>query len=174
MDKWFNAQVKRGDVQRLFFEYKVLSNSKQDLCSLVELRSSTTKWHAVRLFAATKMYSPILGDNIHGSRVQNIMGKWMRVNPFLDSVSRPPELDENLLKQLELSAFMQLIIPAHIHLRRFELTWYFGRKKDLIIEAPLSPEFSWTINTLGFELPVETNCNSDEEKEEELQLVQNC
>ncbi|XP_043463898.1 mitochondrial RNA pseudouridine synthase Rpusd4-like [Leptopilina heterotoma] len=165
--EWNNAQVERKEVRLLNFEHELISNSKMDLSSLIKLKASTKKWHAIRLFAATQLHSPVLGDNNHGSRIQNIMGTWMTVNPFLETVSKPPTLDPQLLKSLNLSQAMQPIIPVHIHLREVELLHFLGRKKHLVIQAPLFPEFAWTIETLGLKLPVETNSDSDDVREEE-------
>ncbi|XP_051175863.1 ribosomal large subunit pseudouridine synthase C-like isoform X2 [Leptopilina boulardi] len=173
VDTWSKMDIKRQDVKMIDIEHKLLSNSKMNLSSLIEMKVTTRKYHAIRLFAATKLHSPVLGDNNHGSRIQNIMGTWMTVNPFLDSVSQPPILNEKLLKALNLSELMQNIIPVHIHLRQVELLHYLKRGKSLNIQAPLFPEFSWTFDTLGFELSNETESNN-EVNEEERQFVQNC
>ena len=150
-------EEKRNEAKVLNVEYNVLSNSIDNLSSLIEIKSSTTKWHAIRLFAATNLLSPILGDRIHASRIQNIMGTWMKVNPFVAAVDRPPRMNQKLLTLLNLSPEMQDIIPVHIHLKQIELTWYLGKDKDLVIDAPLTPAFSWTCEALDFELPKESN-----------------
>lgn len=167
-------QEKRGDIKVLNVEYNVLSNSIDNLSALIEIKSSTTKWHAIRLFAATNLLSPILGDRIHAQRIQNIMGTLMKVNPFVTAVDKPPRINQKLFTHLNLSTEMQDIIPVHIHLKRIELSWYFGKNEDLMIEAPLTPEFSWTCQALNFELPRESNYSVENvsTKGQEQQSVQ--
>ena len=156
-NRWSNLEMKRQDVKLLNIEYKVLSNSTNNLSALIEIKSSTTKWHAIRLFAATKLHSPILGDRIHGSRMQNIMGTFMTVNPFVAAVDKSPRINQKLLDLLNLSSATQDIIPVHIHLRKQELPWYYGHRQDLTIEAPLTPEFAWTCEALDLKLPATNN-----------------
>ncbi|XP_076635911.1 pseudouridylate synthase RPUSD4, mitochondrial [Colletes latitarsis] len=147
---WFKNAMKRGDVKILNVKFKVLSNSTLNLSSLVEIKSSTTKYHAVRLFAATFLYCPILGDNIYGSRVQKVGNTYVNVNPFLKYTDFPPKLDKELLQLLKVDAHRQPIIPAHIHLRSMVLPSFLGKGQDLTIEAPLIPPFDWTCKQLEF------------------------
>lgn len=125
----------------------MLSNSTFNLCSLVELKSSTHAKNAIRLFAATYLYSPILGDNIYASRIQKIGNTYVRVDPFL-SCPGLPKLDMKLLRLLNVRVKQQEIIPAHIHLKSVVLPSFFG--KTLTIEAPLMPPFDWTCKQLDF------------------------
>lgn len=123
----------------------MLSNSTLNLCSLIELKSSTHSKNAIRVYATTYLYSPVLGDNIYASRIQKIGNTYIRVDPFL---SKPEllKLDIRLLRLLNVRQSQQEIIPAHIHLKSVVLQQFFG--ETLTIEAPLMPPFDWTCKQL--------------------------
>lgn len=144
---WSNNEKKQRKIKLLKTEYKVLSNSILNLCSLIELKSSTHAKHAIRLFAATHLYSPVLGDNIYASRIQKIGNTYVRADPFL-SCPGLPKLDTRLLRLLNVRHSQQEIIPAHIHLKSVVLPQFFG--ETLTIESPLMPHFDWTCKQLDF------------------------
>lgn len=144
---WSHNEKKYRKIKLLKTEYKVLSNSTHNLCSLIELKSSTHAKSAIRLFAATYLYSPVLGDNIYASRIQKIGNTYVKVDPFL-SCPGLPKLDIRLLRLLNVRHSQQEIIPAHIHLKSAVLPKFFG--ETLTIEAPLMPHFDWTCKQLDF------------------------
>ncbi|KYN08111.1 PREDICTED: RNA pseudouridylate synthase domain-containing protein 4-like [Cyphomyrmex costatus] len=167
LTQWSNNSWKRDEVKIMNVDYKVISNSTHNLSSLIEIVSSSRKWHSVRLFTSTMLYSPILGDNIHGSRVQEVMGTWLKIDPFADSSWDLPKLNRQLLDLLDIKPSQQEIVPVHIHLRSVHLI--FGKEqKDLIIEAPLIHPFDWTCKQLQFKIPGEIRNSVNEENEEEL------
>lgn len=115
------------------------------------------------------LYSPILGDNYHGSRVQEVMGTWIRVNPFAESCWNLPKLNKELLELLNVTQSQQEIIPAHTHLRSISLRSFGKEKKDIVLEAPLTHPFDWTCKQLVFKnIPDEANYESAENKVEEM------
>jgi len=158
--------IKKDEAKIMNINYKVISNSTHNLSSLIEIVSSLKKWHSVRLFASTMLYSPILGDNIHGSRVQKIMGTWLKIDPFADSNYNLPKINQELLKLLNIKPSQQEIIPVHLHLKSIHLI--DKKKKDLIIEAPLMDPFDWTCKQLKFKIPDEIRNSNNEDNEEEL------
>lgn len=166
--KWSRQAEKEQRVKVLNIEFKVLSNSTLNLSSMLEIKTSTTKWHAIRLFAATVLYSPILGDNYHASRIQNTMGTWLPVNPFLPSTERPPQLNKELMKMLYIIPATQEIIPVHLHLRSIYLPSLFKKNQDLTFEASLLPPFTWTCEQLKFK---EINQQSVDEENLPIQLT---
>ncbi|XP_076667893.1 mitochondrial mRNA pseudouridine synthase Rpusd3 [Andrena cerasifolii] len=147
---WYNNAIKRGEMKILNVEFNVLSNSTLNLCSLVQIRSSTQKWHALRLFASTFLYSPILGDNLYASRIQKVGQAYVQVDPFQESTKLPAKLDKQIIDLLNVRSVQQHIIPVHIHLRSVALPSFLGKGKDLIVEAPLIPPFDWTCKQLEF------------------------
>lgn len=164
LTQWSNNAVKRNEVKILNVDHKVLFNSTHNLSSLIEVKASTRKWNSLRLFASTMLYSPILGDNIHGSRVQQIMGTWLKVDPFAESCWDMPKINPQLLNLLNLTPNQQEIIPVHTHLKNIHLI--FGKeKKDIIIEAPLPDWFNWTCKQLMFKIPDEARNVADNEEE---------
>ncbi|XP_003707989.1 pseudouridylate synthase RPUSD4, mitochondrial [Megachile rotundata] len=146
---WSKNDEKLNRIKLLNTEFKILSNSILDLCSLVEITSSTKRWHAIRLYASTYLYSPILGDNVCGSRVKKVGNTHVKVDPFLETANAPPKLNKRLLQLLAVSEERQIIIPAHIHLKKVVLPNFYG--KDVTIEAPLPPSFHWTCKQLDLQ-----------------------
>ncbi|XP_076279676.1 pseudouridylate synthase RPUSD4, mitochondrial isoform X2 [Lasioglossum baleicum] len=145
---WSKNSWKQGDVKILNFEYKVLTYSTSNLCSLIEIRASSNKQHAIRLFAATFLYAPILGDNLNGSRIQKVGNTYVQVDPFLEFTKLPPVLNKTIYRLLDVQTNQQHIIPAHIHLKSIDLPSFIGNGKDLKIEAPLMPPLDWTCRQL--------------------------
>ncbi|KAL2738702.1 mitochondrial RNA pseudouridine synthase Rpusd4-like [Vespula squamosa] len=148
-EKWSRNAEKRRKLKVLNIEFKIISNSTNNLSSFIEIKSSTTKWHALRLFASTRLYSPILGDNLYGSRIQNVAGKWLlSVCSFPEGNNNTTQMNSELLKILQLTKTKQELIPCHIHARSVILPKFKG--KCLTLEAPLISPFDWTCKQLKF------------------------
>lgn len=147
-DKWSSNEAKQHKIKLFNVNFKLISNSTNNLSSLIEIKSSTLKWHALRLYAATRLFAPILGDNLHCNRIQKIAGTWLLVNPFVRFVNSEIPTKE-LLELLELTRNKRELIPCHIHARRILLMKFAG-KEDLMLEAPLIPPFNWTCKQLCF------------------------
>lgn len=152
LTQWSKNAVKRNDVKIMNIEFKILTNSTHNLSSLIEIVSSARLWNGIRLFASTMLYSPILGDNIHGSRIQEMMGTWVKVDPFANSCWNLPKINRELLDLLQVTPSQQEIIPAHLHMRGVHLI-FGNEKKDIVIEAPLRDPFDWTCKQLKFKIP---------------------
>lgn len=148
LDKWSTNDAKRHKIKLLNVSFKLISNSTNNLSSLIEIQSSTVKWHALRLYSATRLYAPILGDNLYSNRIQKIAGHWILVNPFLKSINIPNPSQE-LLELLQLTPAKTELIPCHIHARQI-LLLNFADKENLTLEAPLIPPFDWTCKQLCF------------------------
>ncbi|XP_046835543.1 mitochondrial RNA pseudouridine synthase Rpusd4-like [Vespa crabro] len=147
-EKWSKKAEKRREIKVLNIEFKIISNSTNNLSSLIEMKASTIKWHALRLFASTRLYTPILGDNIYGSRIQNIAGKWLLVSPFAKTNNNLAEVNPKLLEILYLTKAKRELIPCHVHARSVILPKFKG--ESLTIEAPLTLPFDWTCRQLKF------------------------
>lgn len=174
MTKWSKNAEKREDVKLMNVNYKLLSNSTCNLSSLIEIESSAKIWQSVRLFASVMLYSPILGDNYHGSRVREIMGTWMKVNPFAESCLNMPTINRQLLELLKLTPRQQEIIPVHLHLRSVHLASFGKDKKDIVLEAPLTYPFDWTCKQLMFKnIPCEDNhsVSTKDKVEKKISLI---
>ncbi|XP_015112840.1 mitochondrial mRNA pseudouridine synthase RPUSD3 [Diachasma alloeum] len=165
IDKWSKNARDRGDIKILNVQYKVLSHGTHNLASLVEIKSSTRQWHAVRLFAATVLLAPILGDRIYGSRVQHIMGKKILVNPGVDAAHMPPKLNPDLLTILKIGKGKDSMIPVHTHHREIYLPSFLQKTNTVVITAPLQPEFLWTCRQCEFNENVFENVKSDDVSE---------
>nr|XP_050864078.1 pseudouridylate synthase RPUSD4, mitochondrial-like [Vespula vulgaris] len=145
-EKWSRNAEKRREIKVLNIEFEIISNSTNNLSSFIEIKSSTTKWHALRLFASTRLYTPILGDNLYGSRIQNIAGRW--VLSFPEANNDAPQMNSELLKILHLTKAKQELIPCHVHARSVILPKFKGTY--LKLEAPLTSPFDWTCKQLKF------------------------
>lgn len=133
-------------VRKLNVKFEVLSKSIFDLCSLVQIIPNTVKNHAIRLYASTYLYTPILGDNLFASRIQKVGNTYIKLNPFFSCTNRNQNLDERIYKLLNISPSQENLIPTHIHLKTVVLRKFFG--KTVTIEAPLVPSFAWTCKQL--------------------------
>lgn len=142
---------KKNNVKVLNVSFKLLSTCKTNLSSLVEIRSTTNKNHAVRLFASTFLYSPVLGDNLFGSRVKKVGNTNVKVNPFLETSQLPQKLNKQLYMLLNLKKSQQEIIPVHIHFRSLTLLSYLKNKETLTINAPVIPPFDWAYDKFQFQ-----------------------
>lgn len=65
------------------------------------------------------------------------------------------KLPQNLQAALSIKPGQEVIIPAHLHLRRLILPHYLGKDNDFIIEAPLPSTFQWTCESLDL-LPADS------------------
>lgn len=93
--------------------------------------------------------SPILGDNMFGSRVKKLKRILVTVNPFSDAANAPPKLPKDILECLELREGQELVIPNQVHLYEQQLLKFYGAKGDFTINALPPPSFSWTCLKLG-------------------------
>ncbi|KAG7196349.1 hypothetical protein KM043_001330, partial [Ampulex compressa] len=149
LKNWGKNQLKRNEVKILNVEYKVLSNSTLNLSSLIEIKSSTQKWHAIRMFTTLMLYAPVLGDNYYASEIIKILGTPVRAK--LNIIEKPlPKVNSELLQMLKLTKDKVEIIPAHIHLKEICLPCFHGPKNDLRIEAPIPSYYNWTCEQLKF------------------------
>jgi hypothetical protein len=95
----------------------------------------------------------VLGDNVHGSRV-NFKGTQAKtVSPFSHTAQLPQEIPHELLAELGLTRGQRALIPVHLHLRKLTIPGL--NKEDLIIQAPVPFSFVWTCERLGLKLPVQ-------------------
>lgn len=79
LEKWSKNAVKQNKVKTVIWEHEVISESK--LASLVKVNISNTHKNSLKLYLATKCFSPVLGDQIFGSRVANVFGVNLPVHP---------------------------------------------------------------------------------------------
>lgn len=142
---WSKKSMKRQDIFPTFVEYSTLQ--KGSLCSLVELKTSRTKWHFIRIYSAY-LLSPVLGDHLYGGRVQKVLGIPVAISPYSDHAKLPQRLSKELVAVLELKPGEDLIIPAHIHFKNLILRNYEGKNNDLLIDTPLPEYFLWSCKKL--------------------------
>lgn len=166
LTEWGENEKKRGEVKTFDVRYRTLSTAAENLAALMEIQCFTTKWHALRVFASTVLLSPILGDKIHGARVQKVMGTYMNISPFVDAAKVLPKLEQSILFRLKLSGPDRVIIPTHIHLRETTLVSFPSRGRDLKLVAPLPHTFKWTCDQLELGIP-----NKDEGEKPELRIA---
>jgi len=81
-DRWSEMDRKRQRVKLVRISHKLVRKGSE--ASLCRVSSSTTAHNALRLFFATKLLSPILGDNTFSARVNNVMGVPMLLDPWSD------------------------------------------------------------------------------------------
>lgn len=144
--------IQCGKSKHVMVKHETLSVNTAQSASLVRISVSSTTWHFLRVFLAS-LLSPVLGDNVHGSRVafQGMQPK--PVNPFSHLAQLPQELPPALMAALGMPKSQQAIIPVHLHLSKLTIPAFCNKKEDLVIEAPLTDTFLWTCQKLGLKLP---------------------
>uniref|UniRef100_A0A1B6DM60 Pseudouridine synthase RsuA/RluA-like domain-containing protein n=1 Tax=Clastoptera arizonana TaxID=38151 RepID=A0A1B6DM60_9HEMI len=142
--EWSNNAVKRGEVLLTTFSYQLLRESEDSRMTLVEIRCDRKKWHCVRLFCSNFLLTPVLGDNLYGGRVKNVMGVTLPVNHWSKVSEEPQKLSSEVLSILEVTKEDLKIIPTHLHLSKVILPHY--DKKGLNLELVATPPdfFTWT------------------------------
>ncbi|XP_075238428.1 mitochondrial mRNA pseudouridine synthase RPUSD3-like [Lycorma delicatula] len=150
--KYSHASVLKSRVKVASVESHLLSTNENQSAALLNLVTNQKKWHFVRLFLATYLLSPAIGDHIFASRVKKIMGMAVPVDHWNPSTLQPQKLDKNLLKSLELLPGSEKFIPTMIHLSEVKLIGFPKRSQDLVLSAPPPQYFTWTLNRLGLHL----------------------
>lgn len=139
-------KVKKGEIKPLILEHSTISES--DYASRLIISTTCTKHHSVRVYAATEIVSPILGDHIFGKFVRTILGKPVLIDQFSPTAQQPQKLPTDLLSRLELSSRNDIEIPLHLHLFRVKLKDFFGKNKHLEFSAKPPDYFIWTCEIL--------------------------
>lgn len=85
LKKWSVNSTKRGTVKVCKFKHQTLKTGTDNLSSLVEVSSSQKRYHCIRLFLASQLLSPVLGDNLFGSYVKSVMGVKVPVDHWSDA-----------------------------------------------------------------------------------------
>ncbi|CAH1404540.1 unnamed protein product [Nezara viridula] len=139
-------RVKNGEVKPVKLEHSTLSEN--DYASRLVISTTCRKHHSVRVYAATEIISPILGDHVFGRFVRTILGKSVLINQFSQTAQQPQKLSTDLLSKLELSSRNDIEIPLHLHLFKIQLKDIFGANKHLEFTAKPPDYFIWTCETL--------------------------
>ena len=79
LDEWSTKSVKLKRVKVIRWKHEVLSTS--DLVSLLKIDISSSYSDCLRLFLATKCFSPVLGDQIYSNRILSLFGVPLVLNP---------------------------------------------------------------------------------------------
>ncbi|KAG8301484.1 tRNA pseudouridine synthesis [Homalodisca vitripennis] len=149
LQKWANRAYKRGEIRIGTFHHQLISSGYNDLASLVQINVDLRKYHAYRVFCADYLHSPVLGDNLFGSRVQTLMGVPTTVHHFNDVADTPQRLPQEMYRHLGLTSGEASIIPIHVHLEEMLLPRFFQKGQSLRLRAPVPPHFLWTCERLG-------------------------
>lgn len=155
LKKWSKNMMKHRIVKVSKFRHRTVKTGTNNLCSLVEVSASQRRYHCIRLFLASQLLSPVLGDNLFGSYAKTVLGMKVPVDHWSDAAHTPPILPDELFTLLDLNKFKQDIIPIHLHLSRFNLSWFEKKSEELVFEAPAPFSFQWTCQKLGLELTAE-------------------
>ncbi|GIY64586.1 uncharacterized protein CDAR_295821, partial [Caerostris darwini] len=134
-------------VHPVHVEYRVLSVNKALKTSLVEISSSSVKYHFIRVYASSHICS-ILGDIMYSNRMNTVMGVPVKVRIEHCHAFDFQPLPENMTKALNLPKNVDCsVIPHMLHLRSIFLPKFKG--EDVTITANLPPHFQWTTEKLN-------------------------
>lgn len=142
-------KIKTKKMKQIYYKYKVLNTNPDLNASLVEVSTNRILWYYVPLYLATRLLTPVIGDQIHGNSVKYLFGKPVHLPTFNVTGFNPQKLPEDICKRLEVDETDSLLIPNHLHLSSVTL-YHFSRKepKHLTIHAPPPPHFQWTCSQL--------------------------
>ncbi|XP_039290877.1 mitochondrial mRNA pseudouridine synthase RPUSD3 [Nilaparvata lugens] len=158
--------VKATTVHSNLLSMGVDEDSGDALASLVQLETGIKRWHFVRLFLATHLLAPALGDHLFGARVKKVMGEMLLVDQWSQAAATGKQkLDRRLLDRLDLTEGSEMYIPTMIHHSSVILEGFQGKKTDsqFTLQAKPPQHFLWTAERLALEVP---RCDPDEQVQE--------
>ncbi|GBN17459.1 hypothetical protein AVEN_7114-1, partial [Araneus ventricosus] len=127
-------------------EYRVLSVNTDLQTSLVEISSSSVRYHFVRVYASSQICS-ILGDMMYSNRMNTVLGVPVKVQIEHCHAFDLPPLPDKMTKTLNLPNGSNCsVMPTMLHLRSIFLPSFKG--EDLTIVAGLPHHFQWTAEKL--------------------------
>lgn len=146
-------EVLKKKVKPVIVEHRMISINKETSTSLLEIATSSAKWHFVKVYASSQA-SGILGDIIYSPRMRRLLGQPINMNLENITAYDVQPLPELLCQRLDLPCTVDghLLVPVMLHLRSVVLPKYIGNK-DLIINASAPPHFVWSCSRLNFILP---------------------
>lgn len=151
VEKYSTSASKANKVFPLFMHHKILSVNEELKVSLVQLTVNRNKWNCLRLYCATKLFAPCLGDWLMGSRVRYINEIPVLVDAFNPVTNSGPILSDKILNALQIKKHDQSSVPLHMHLSRVDLPRY-GRDGKIFIAEP-SEHLQWSCQQLGVSIP---------------------
>lgn len=144
------AARKKKKVYPVNVESRVISVNTELSTSLVEIASSSVRYHFLRVYASSRV-APILGDILYGSRMKTLFGVPVKTQLSDSSESGfepfPRKMSEILYLPTGTSG--QLMIPTMLHLRSIVLPDYCQKDKDFTVTVKLPTHFQWTVERLN-------------------------
>jgi len=147
VEKPSRKSVQQGLVKTSKMEYRTVSRNREMEAALVEITTTRTKWHLVRVYAAHRALS-ILGDGLYGSRVKYVLGRPVIISHHNAAAYSPQTLPDSWIHKLSLSHQSVPLVPTHIHLHQVLLPARKGGQV-ILITAPPPHYFLWTCKQLG-------------------------
>ncbi|KAI1286935.1 hypothetical protein HDE_10596 [Halotydeus destructor] len=141
------GSLKRQDVKPALVHMKVLKTNKELSVSLIEFKTSLTKWNFVQCYAAMKT-TFILGDVRFAKRVRHLLGVPILLSPHnINAYDNFEPLPLRIRNHLQVPK--NSTIPLLLHLKGFTL----GRSRkipEIQLDTPeLPPYFHWSMKKLG-------------------------
>ncbi|XP_073978178.1 mitochondrial mRNA pseudouridine synthase RPUSD3-like [Rhodnius prolixus] len=147
VSKCTKGERERGVAKKVVITHRTLASNNN--ASLVEIGTTRNSWHCVRIYLSTFLLTPVLGDNVHGSRVKTIMGQSVLVDKFSPVAGVPQKLSSELLKILKLTSVRDVAIPLHLHLSSVIINCFDRKGTHIEFLAPAPETFTWTCDRLG-------------------------
>ncbi|XP_066902065.1 mitochondrial mRNA pseudouridine synthase RPUSD3 isoform X2 [Halyomorpha halys] len=144
--EYSKIKVRNGEIKPVKLEHSTLSES--EYASRLMISTTTRKLHSVRVYAATEIVSPILGDHVFGRFVRYVLRKPVLIDQFSPVAQQAQKLPPDLLSKLELSSRNDIEIPLHLHLCRVQLKNFLGKNEHLEFRAKPPDFFIWTCEVL--------------------------
>ncbi|XP_065213554.1 pseudouridylate synthase RPUSD4, mitochondrial-like [Planococcus citri] len=163
LEEYSSNSSKSHKVFPLRIHYRVLDVNEELKISLLKLTANRNKWHCLRLYCATNLLSPCLGDWLFSPRVRYINNVAVLADPFNPIADSPVDLPDKILEALQIRKNDQKSIPLHMHLSKLDLS-SIGVDNTFIAKPP--EHFLWSCQQLGISVPefYMNNCSMPFEK----------
>ncbi|KAG8190725.1 hypothetical protein JTE90_024859 [Oedothorax gibbosus] len=140
-------EVKNKKVYPVHVIYRAICVNPTLQTSMVEISSSSVKWHFVRVYASSRI-AAILGDAIYSNRMNTFMGMPVKLHIEQASAFGMPPISEDIAKALYIEKGIKghSRIPTMLHLRSIFLPRF--KNEDVTITANLPTHFQWTAEQL--------------------------
>lgn len=152
VEDWSKNSVLRGSVKQVKVHHKTISCTEDQTASLVQVLINRCGNHVVRVYLASRILAPLIGDNIYGSIVQTVAGIPVLVNMWNPVASQPQKLSKSLREKLQLGPLKNSVVPVHLHLTQIKLPRADDKCKDIVITANPDGHFMWTCEKLGLDM----------------------
>ncbi|XP_013775440.1 RNA pseudouridylate synthase domain-containing protein 3-like [Limulus polyphemus] len=147
--KFSKKEVLNTKVRPVNVEFRTICINKPLSSCLLEITTSSVKWHFLRVYLANKV-SCVLGDTLYSSRVRQILGQPFTISPYNTAAYDIQSLPNEVCSRLKIPTGIKghTLVPVMLHHQSFLLPDFVSKGQDLLISALPPSHFLWTCSQL--------------------------